>query len=78
MISSFGRGTALFKGGLRSNPRAILCLRIVPRSSSRVYLSSMPAGRYHLRFDVQWEDPKQPAEVEVRLVQGVAHLFPLG
>jgi hypothetical protein len=45
--------------------------------SSRAYLSSVPAGRYHARFDVQWQDPKQSMDVEVRMAQGVAHLAPL-
>ena len=39
MTSSFGKGWPPCIGGLSSNPRVILYLRIVPRSSSRVYLS---------------------------------------
>jgi hypothetical protein len=44
---------------------------------ARVYLSALPAGQYNLQFDLAWQDPKQPASVEVRIDQGVPHAMPI-
>jgi hypothetical protein len=43
----------------------------------RVFLSTLPVGRYQLRFDLSWQQPTQPAGAEVRLRQGVPHAAPL-
>ncbi len=41
------------------------------------YSSSMPAGRYILRLEGQWEKWSQPATVAVRIEQNVTHGFNL-
>ena len=38
-----------------------------------VYLSSVPPGRYTLRFDMAWHNPLIESGAEVRVEQGVAH-----
>jgi hypothetical protein len=42
-----------------------------------IYLSAVPAGNYQLRFDLSWQQPKQPAGAEVEIRQGVPHAMPL-
>jgi uncharacterized Zn finger protein (UPF0148 family) len=41
------------------------------------YTSAMPAGRYILRLEAQWEKWSQPAVVAVRIEQNVTHGFNL-
>lgn len=41
------------------------------------YTSAMPAGRYVLRLEGQWERWQQPATVQVRIEQNVTHGFNL-
>ncbi|MGH9971139.1 MAG: DUF4178 domain-containing protein [Pyrinomonadaceae bacterium] len=41
------------------------------------YTSAMPAGRYVLRLEGQWEKWQQPANIKVRVEQNVAHGFNL-
>ena len=41
------------------------------------YTSSMPAGRYVLRLEGQWEKWQEPATVTVKVEQNVAHGFNL-
>lgn len=41
------------------------------------YTSSLPAGRYVLRLEGQWERWQQPATVKVRIEQNVTHGFNL-
>ena len=39
----------------------------------RVYLSSVPAGKYALQFDVAWQNSQTPATLDVRVEQGAPH-----
>jgi hypothetical protein len=39
------------------------------------YTSAMPAGRYVLRLEGQWERWQQPATVAIRIEQNVTHGF---
>jgi Domain of unknown function (DUF4178) len=41
------------------------------------YTSAMPAGRYILRLEGQWERWQQPATVQIRIEQNVTHGFNL-
>lgn len=41
------------------------------------YTSAMPAGRYVLRLEGQWERWQQPATVQIRIEQNVTHGFNL-
>ena len=41
--------------------------------SDSAYTSSMPAGRYVLRLEGQWERWQQPATVSIRIEQNVTH-----
>jgi hypothetical protein len=41
------------------------------------YTSSMPAGRYVLRLEGQWEKWQQPATVSIKIEQNVTHGFNL-
>ena len=41
------------------------------------YTSAMPAGRYILRLEGQWEKWQQPAVVSIKIEQNVAHGFNL-
>jgi hypothetical protein len=41
--------------------------------SDSAYTSSMPAGRYVLRLEGQWERWQQPAVVSIRIEQNVTH-----
>jgi hypothetical protein len=41
--------------------------------SDSAYTSSMPAGRYVLRLEGQWEKWQQPAVVSIRIEQNVTH-----
>lgn len=45
--------------------------------SDSAYTSAMPAGRYVLRLEGQWERWQQPATVQVKIEQNVAHGFNL-
>jgi len=45
--------------------------------SDSAYSSSMPAGRYILRLEGQWERWNQPALVSIRIEQNVTHGFNL-
>ena len=45
--------------------------------SDSAYTSSMPAGRYVLRLEGQWEKWQEPAVVTVKIEQNVAHGFNL-
>ena len=45
--------------------------------SDSAYTSAMPAGRYVLRLEGQWERWQQPAAVTVRIEQNVTHGFNL-
>jgi DNA-directed RNA polymerase subunit RPC12/RpoP len=45
--------------------------------SDSAYTSSMPAGRYILRLEGQWEKWSQPAPVSIRIEQNVTHGFNL-
>ena len=45
--------------------------------SDSAYSSSMPAGRYILRLEGQWERWSQPALVSIRIEQNVTHGFNL-
>ena len=45
--------------------------------SDSAYTSSMPAGRYVLRLEGQWEKWQQPAVVNIRIEQNVTHGFNL-
>src|SRR5215208_6997013 len=47
------------------------------RQSDSAYSSSMPAGRYILRLEGQWERWNQPAPVSIRIEQNVTHGFNL-
>src|SRR5215203_2054327 len=47
------------------------------RQSDSAYTSSMPAGRYILRLEGQWEKWQQPAIVTIRIEQNVTHGFNL-
>ncbi len=38
-----------------------------------VYLSSVPAGKYTLHFDMAWQNPMLESGAEVRVEQGVSH-----
>jgi hypothetical protein len=57
--------------------REVFTLSAPAGQTSSVFLSAVPAGRYHLELTAEWQDPKQPVEFELRLTQGVAHLLPL-
>ena len=41
------------------------------RRRRSVYLAAPPAGRYVMRFEVQWEAGKRPADVRIRVREGV-------
>jgi len=41
--------------------------------SDSAYTSSMPAGRYVLRLEAQWEKWQQPASLSVKVEQNVMH-----
>ena len=41
--------------------------------SAFVYLTSVPAGQYTMRFDLAWQNPRVESGAEVRVEQGVAH-----
>ncbi|HEV2836903.1 MAG TPA: DUF4178 domain-containing protein [Pyrinomonadaceae bacterium] len=43
--------------------------------SDSAYTSAMPAGRYILRLEGQWERWQQPASVEIKVQQNVTHGF---
>ena len=45
--------------------------------SDSAYTSAMPAGRYVLRVEGQWERWQQPATVALRIEQNVTHGFNL-
>ena len=45
--------------------------------SDSAYTSSMPAGKYVLRLEGQWERWQQPAPVTIRIEQNVTHGFNL-
>ncbi|HEX6046220.1 MAG TPA: DUF4178 domain-containing protein [Pyrinomonadaceae bacterium] len=45
--------------------------------SDAAYTSSMPAGRYILRLEGQWERWQQPAAVSIKIEQNVSHGFNL-
>src|ERR1043165_6463087 len=45
--------------------------------TNSAYTSSMPAGRYVLRLEGQWEKWQEPAVVTVKIEQNVAHGFNL-
>jgi predicted RNA-binding Zn-ribbon protein involved in translation (DUF1610 family) len=55
---------------LTSRPFAFLAVNGQP---AHVYLSSVPAGKYALQFDVSWQNPKSAAAVEVSVEQGAPH-----
>jgi hypothetical protein len=48
-------------------------LAATPGRSSHTYLSAVPAGRYALRCDARWENPREGYTVVVRVQQGVFH-----
>ena len=39
-----------------------------------VYVSSLPPGKYTMRLEVSWEKWQQPANISVKIMQGVPHL----
>jgi len=43
--------------------------------SDSAYTSAMPAGRYVLRIEGQWERWQQPATIEIKVQQNVTHGF---
>lgn len=43
--------------------------------SSETHLSSLPAGRYTLRLEAQWQDFAKPIKASVRITQGVPRLL---
>jgi hypothetical protein len=61
----------------RSRDRRAFAFAALAGQKRYVYLNAVPAGEYHLRFDLAWRQPTQPAGAEVRLTQGVPHAAPL-
>jgi len=48
------------------------------RNSNETYITSLPAGRYTLRLECQWEHFNSPLPITITVTQGVArtlHLF---
>lgn len=43
--------------------------------SSQVFISSLPAGKYVMRFEAQWDKYQQPVSVQIRIRQGVPRLW---
>jgi DNA-directed RNA polymerase subunit RPC12/RpoP len=52
-------------------------LAATPEQSSHCFLNAVPPGRYALRLDARWQNPRENYTAIVRVQQGVFHPSPL-